>query len=154
MSTRANIKIQDSYNELYFYRHSDGYPEVTFKSLKGFVNFYKDGKFRNNVSQSAGWLILWGAIEYENKSIQLGKIINNNEDYDDWKVGSYEPTTCMHGDVEYFYVIDLVESELRAYEVVRKIEKREEWGEANEKLTLKGKPIQTYSFKIQEKESR
>jgi hypothetical protein len=25
----------------------------------------------------------------------------------DWKVGAYEPTTCIHCDIDYFYVVDL-----------------------------------------------
>jgi hypothetical protein len=29
----------------------------------------------------------------------------------DWKVGAYEPTTSIHGDVEHIYVIDLVKKE-------------------------------------------
>lgn len=95
MSTRANIIIKDNYNKLFFYRHHDGYPETTLKSLEGFMSYYGK-KFRNSVMQSAGWLILWGAKEYE-----------TSFESDDWKVGAYEPTTGIHGDIEYLYVIDL-----------------------------------------------
>src|SRR5690348_10367703 len=77
MSTRANIILQETFSwedekneqqttteRLYFYRHSDGYPDGTMPSLKIFIDWVKKGKIRDNVSQSAGWLILIGAMEY------------------------------------------------------------------------------------------
>ena len=64
MSTIANVIIKDESDKLYFYRHSDGYPEGTMPSLNIFLNWIKEGKIRNNISQSAGWLIILGAIEY------------------------------------------------------------------------------------------
>ncbi len=64
MSTRAGIIIKDGYNEVHFYRHSDGYPEVTLPKLEKFLKWVKDGKIRNNVQQASGWLIIIGAEEY------------------------------------------------------------------------------------------
>lgn len=92
MSTRANIIFKQYEETLYFYRHSDGYPETAGEDLKEFVKGYTEGKMRNNVSQSAGHLIIRGQRGF------LGH---------EWKVGSYEPTTCIHCDIEYLYVIDL-----------------------------------------------
>ena len=60
MSTRANIVIKDEYSELWFYRHSDGYPEGTLPTLTEFLDAVKAGLIRNNVSQAAGWLIIIG----------------------------------------------------------------------------------------------
>lgn len=97
MGTRANIIITDGNSTLFFYRHSDGYPEETGKSLAEFVKGYAE-KMRDNVVQSAGWLIIHGREEY---SDQLGGGYA-------WKVGAYEPTDSLHGDVEYIYIIDLV----------------------------------------------
>lgn len=105
MSTRANVIIKDSFSKLFFYRHSDGYPEVTGRSLKSFVKKYTQVKFRLDVMQSAGWLIIKGYQEYSN-----GK---DGSKYDTWKVGAYEPTTEIHGDIEYLYVIDLDTRELK-----------------------------------------
>lgn len=122
MSTRANIIIKDNYDKLYFYRHSDGYPEGTMPTLNKFLDLVKSKKIRNNVSQSAGWLIVLGAIEYQTINGNIfpeslkkyyerdGNIIEqilNEFVPEDWKVGAYEPTTGIHGDIEYLYVIDL-----------------------------------------------
>lgn len=105
MSTRANVVIQDKYINLYFYRHSDGYPEETGESLKRFVEGYKSGKYRCNAMQSAGWLVLHGHEEY------------GREDRT-WKVGAYEPTNDIHGDIDYKYVIDLDAMEIRCFDPV------------------------------------
>jgi len=104
MSTRANIIITDGDDKLYFYRHSDGYPEGTMPTLNQFLDKVKKGEIRDNVSQSAGWLIVIGHEEYA----------KNREEYEHtrWKVGAYEPTTCIHGDIEYLYVIDLEKKEI------------------------------------------
>lgn len=107
MSTRANVIIKDDGMTLYFYRHSDGYPECTGESLKEFVKGYskKEGHMRLDAMQSAGWLVLHGADEYyKDEPRQKG--------YDHWKVGAYEPTDRIHGDAEYIYIIDLDEGTL------------------------------------------
>ena len=46
MSTRANIIIRDDVNKLFFYRHSDGYPEGTLPTLKQFTGLISSGKIR------------------------------------------------------------------------------------------------------------
>ncbi len=107
MSTRANIVIIEGSDKLIFYRHSDGYPEVTGESLKKFVAGYKD-QMRCNISQSAGWLILHGHIEYMPQSQKYPEMMG-------WKVGAYEPTTCIHSDIEYLYEIDLVARTLKGF---------------------------------------
>lgn len=110
MSTRANILIKDGYNQLWFYRQSDGYPEVTLPTLNKFLDWVKEGKIRNNVSQAAGWLILIGREEYfEDNKIPFEP--SGDEIYS-WKVGAYEPTTKQHGDIEYLYIIDLEKLEI------------------------------------------
>lgn len=136
MSTRANIIIEetsfyqgDKYTErLYFYRHSDGYPEGVKDTLNKFVDLLKKGKIRNNVNQSAGWLILLGAMEYQTMTATCfleghkSYLDRNNENIDnalsefeptDWKCGAYEPTTGLHGDIEHLYLIDLKNKEWR-----------------------------------------
>ena len=95
MSTRANIVLKDTHGEqLWFYRHSDGYPAGTMPTLKKFIQLVLDGKIRDNASQAGGWLVIIGHEEYKKYR-------------SDWKVGAYEPTTGKHGDIEYLYTISL-----------------------------------------------
>ena len=115
MSTRANIVIKDKHNQLIFYRHSDGYPEGTLPSLKKFMSWVKSRKIRDNVSQAAGWLILIGAQEYDKVYVGAGKSRKKttltepakDDPISGWKVGAYEPTTAIHGDIDYRYTLDL-----------------------------------------------
>jgi len=114
MSTRANIILKEEQSwkdengkkhnhveKLYFYRHSDGYPESVLPSLKPFMDWLKSGMIRDNVSQAGGWIILLGANEY---NTELPKDDGRGMG---WKVGAYEPTTGLHGDINYLYTIDL-----------------------------------------------
>jgi len=129
MSTRANIILKEGNNSLYFYRHSDGYPKGTMPTLNKFIGWLKAGKIRNCLQQGSGWLIVLGALEYntipehetEKETIHGREYINVNFDTmkepKDWKVGAYEPTTCIHGDIEYLYTIDLVKKELTVQKV-------------------------------------
>lgn len=115
MSTRANILVKDSYGSLWFYKHSDGYPEGVMPLLNKFMDWIKAGKIRNNVSQGAGWLIILGAIEYNTMPGYgtTGSGMRNYGDLEsvteprDWKCGSIEPTTGEHGDIDYRYTLDL-----------------------------------------------
>lgn len=115
MSTRANIVVKNGREKLIFYRHSDGYPEGTMPLLEKFLNEVKIGNIRDNVSQSAGWLIEFGRQEMIEQEKQLQKEfgIHFKKDFRPsifgygWKVGYIEPTTCIHDDIEYLYTIDL-----------------------------------------------
>ena len=126
MSTRANVLIKDDNSKLWFYRHSDGYPDGALPTLKKFMEWVKEGKIRNNPSQSAGWLIMIGAEEYnyimkydfknpkntkETKKPTITEPIEN-----EWKVGAYEPTNGRHGDIEYLYVLDLNKMTIDVYD--------------------------------------
>ena len=127
MSTRANIIIKDNYDKLFFYRHSDGYPEGTMPSISIFMEWVKSGKIRNNAQQAAGWLILLGAMEYNtipnfetDKPFYEGgrgyAKMDTIQQPEDWKAGAYEPTTCIHGDIEYLYIIDLEKKTVKCFE--------------------------------------
>ena len=121
MSTRAQVIIKDDEQELWFYRHSDGYPKGAMPTLEKFLNGVKSGEIRDNVEQAAGWLILFGAQEYNKVYEWESKETNEREKTLDelftpaqtsmgWKCGAYEPCACrdLHGDVEYLYTVDLV----------------------------------------------
>ncbi|MGD0340339.1 MAG: hypothetical protein ABSA76_01340 [Bacteroidales bacterium] len=131
MSTRANVILKDESSKLIFYKHSDGYPEGVLPVLNKFMDWLNAGKIRNNVSQSAGWLIILGAMEYNTipkfkaekpegvypgSTLTFGNL-DTFEDPKDWKVGAYEPTTCIHGDIEFLYTIDLKKAEISVQEV-------------------------------------
>lgn len=123
MSTRANIIVKDGEESMIFYRHSDGYPEGTLPSLIKFCDLLKNGPLRNNPSQGAGWLIILGALEYAS----IPRVLVADEDgspktWDDvefkgWKVGAYEPTTAIHGDIEHLYVVDMNECSIVEIEI-------------------------------------
>jgi len=127
MSTRANIVIKDKHDSLWFYRHSDGYPDGTMPTLEKFLEWVKSGKIRDNVSQAAGWLILIGAKEYNTnfdtelrKEIEIPaeKLLEPGENgITGWKCGAYEPTTGQHGDIQFLYTVDLDKLEITVKEV-------------------------------------
>lgn len=102
MSTRANIKVKDKNDAQLFYRHSDGYPEGALPTLKKFMRWVDKGKIRDNVEQASGWLIAIGSDEYD-KYLEP----DEGDDFMGWKVGAYEPATCIHGDIEYLYELNL-----------------------------------------------
>ena len=112
MSTRANIKVQDATGELWFYRHSDGYPAVATQTLNKFMTLLNEGKIRDNLTQASGWLIRLGASEYD-----VPELPDELDTGYSWKVGSIEPTTGQHGDIEYLYTIDLPSKTLMVKEI-------------------------------------
>lgn len=107
MSTRANIVIKEGSEILYYYRHSDGYPQGTMPTLLKLCELIALGAIRGNISQCSGHLIVIGALEYayHDLTVEVSDYYPKN-----WKVGAYEPTTCLHGDIEWLYIIDLEES--------------------------------------------
>lgn len=125
MSTRCNIIIKEGDDKMFFYRHSDGYPEGVAPTLNMFMEWLRNGKIRDNISQGAGWLIALGAMEYNSlpsykasKDEGYGSYaeLDSIKPPTDWKVGAYEPTTAIHGDIEYLYIIDLAAKTLKGYE--------------------------------------
>ena len=123
MSTRANIKVTDSYGDtLWFYRHSDGYPEGALPTLSKFMKALRDGKIRNNAGQSAGWLIVLGHDEYVGENLAPSEI-GGGDEFMGWKVGSIEPTTQQHGDIEFLYTIDLDKKTLTVKDIYADTEK-------------------------------
>lgn len=100
MSTRCNILVKDGGQELWFYRHSDGYPESVLPSLQPLIDKVNDGTLRGNIVQFSGWIIAQGIEEYHGMSEKYPEMFG-------WKVGAYEPTTGQHGDIEHLYTIEL-----------------------------------------------
>jgi len=128
MSTRSQIIIKDDYSEQWFYRHSDGYPSGNLPQLFKFMSWLKEGKIRNNVEQSSGWLILIGADEYgydynfdtDKKTRRKNLFKPNGKKLGcGWKCGAYEICSCkeLHGDVEWLYTIDLQDDTIEILDV-------------------------------------
>jgi len=104
MSTRSNIKVTGQFGEdLWFYRHSDGYPEGAMPLIQKFMGYVRDKRIRTDKSQACGWLIMLGNQEYERCGLEPGHDVNISG----WQVGSIEPTTGEHGDIEFLYEIHL-----------------------------------------------
>jgi hypothetical protein len=108
MSTRANIVITDGEESLWFYKHSDGYPEGVMPILQKLLQWVNDDILRDNASQMSGWLILLGVLEYNNDTSCFERPFDiNTFTPSKWKVGAYEPTGGRHGDIAYLYTLDL-----------------------------------------------
>lgn len=118
MSTRANIILKDGDEELWFYRHSDGYPEGALPILEKFMEAVKNGTIRDNIGQAGGWLILLGAEEYNVlPDFTCPDYLDGSKREKTWKVGAIEPTTGRHGDIEFLYTLDLKEKTIKTEEV-------------------------------------
>lgn len=114
MSTRCQIRLYDSYDEVWFYRHSDGYPEGVLPSLNKFLSWIKEGRIRNNVEQSAGWLVILGYAEYREYREKDDIEFQPGNGTSGWKVGAYEPCTDeLHGDIEYMYHVNVKTQEIK-----------------------------------------
>lgn len=106
--------LDEDGDNLWFYRHSDGYPEGALPTLNQFMRWVIEGKIRSNVEQASGWLVLIGAKEYA----EYGNKADLTVPSGDWKAGAYEP--CLprrHGDIAYLYVLDLINLTIRVEDV-------------------------------------
>ena len=120
MSTRCQVIVKDSYGEVWFYRHCDGYPEGVKPTLDQFCQWIKDKRIRNNAEQAAGWLVILGREEYKKweDGRQDGPWEPGHEDaLSGWEVGAYEPCSPqMHGDIEFLHVVDVDAAEWQSVE--------------------------------------
>ena len=114
MGTRCNIRITDERDELWFYRHYDGYPDMIIPDLAPLMEALQNGHVRDNVGQFSGWLIVIGNKDmWSNRSLPTGRMREGG--YSAWKCGNYEPTTGRHGDIDFLYHIDLVQKTMTVY---------------------------------------
>ena len=120
MSTRCNVVIKGQYEgQIILYRHCDGYPEGVAPTLDRFCEWVKQGKIRQSAGQSAGWLILLGIQEYASDApyVELMDLEPETGGMMGWKIGSYEPTDGIHGDIDYIHVVDLMSATWKSYRV-------------------------------------
>lgn len=118
MSTSAQIDLVDNDgSKLSFYCHCDGYPEGVVPHLKKFVGMIKDGKIRNNLLQSAGWLLVIGKEAFEEMCRQHLKERPDSGEITrrmyGWKVGLFESIpTDQDFDCDYHYVVNVETCEI------------------------------------------
>lgn len=121
MSTRCQVIVKDKYSEVWFYRHSDGYPDGTMPSLNKFLGWVKEGRIRDNAEQASGWLVLIGHEEYLEFNASYEPNLYEptiKGSFYGWKVGAYEPCSPVrHGDIKYLYTVDLDKKEISVQEV-------------------------------------
>ncbi len=136
MSTRSQLYVKGS--DVVLYRHSDGYPEGKGGVLACILPFLAEfSKHRNDPfycsAQLLGYLIK-ATDKVHNHLARWRKKHRADTNEEDYRgnyflgtgVESFKPEkTELHGDIEYFYVID---EEKRVVEVRIPFEEREIWG--------------------------
>lgn len=100
MSTRANVKIFDRHNALYFYQHSDGYPDGLGAWLKRCLSLDKVKQHINDIEYLAGVLIMEYNEDYFKKNLSFPDLV---------------PAVGIHGDESYFYEVNSETLELKIY---------------------------------------
>lgn len=119
MSTRASIIItpENRGNRIYLYHHCDGYPLGVGTSLKKTLE--KDFKYYWFESSIANHLVKGGAVSmYKKSKIVDGDFIlefDENGQYIPITDNTFEISNCVHGDVDYVYVINCKFKTLRCY---------------------------------------
>ena len=93
MSTRCQVRIIRNGYPLNYYHHCDGYFEGVGKELQEWLKECMErNKWRTDDCLDEMHVV-------ENMTMQNG----------------YEPTFCIHGDIEYFYLLDFDRRVFRAY---------------------------------------
>jgi len=94
MSTRCNIKIVEGNDTIWLYHHHDGYPRYLGAFL--LTKFYE---------------------RFKDKTQHLGINEIANELIHDKVDDEFEPTTGMHGDIEFLYEINADTQEIKCFDV-------------------------------------
>lgn len=97
MSTRCQIEFRNGDERRTVYRHWDGYPGAVIPDLLAFLAWSQ----RHDVEYEAANFIFWSKRGMDERSVQLGFRICENDE--------------LHGDVEYFYVVE--HARIRVYGV-------------------------------------
>jgi len=109
MSTRAQIKLKDSEDNIHIYKHSDGYPQGVMPVLAPFVE-----RFMKNRGYDASHLLcqivrVFAVRGHINSCMETddmykpkpGDYFSFDGDYIGWGLDC-----CKHGDIDYLYEID------------------------------------------------
>jgi len=124
MSTRCQIDFRHTFRDRkdkphtetsLVYRHSDGYPESVISDLKEFVK-WNEGR-NDDLEYTVANFIYWSK---EDLRKHTEKMIGNNIDTINSlvKLGfGVCSDRVLHGDIAYFYIVDLNEKKIRVYDV-------------------------------------
>lgn len=97
MSTRASVQIIDGDEALYFYQHSDGYPEGLGKWLQRCLSLPQVQECKDDAEYLAGLLMMEVNRDYIERNQRLPDMV---------------PAFGVHGDESYTYRIDASTLEL------------------------------------------
>ena len=100
MATRSNIVIRDEFGDIILYHHYDGYPETVGARVK---QTFSD-KLAN------------GFASAERIAKELVCLTKVEEDGYTW---DFVPTTSIHADIQYLYLIDCESETFTGYKVKR-----------------------------------
>jgi len=103
MSTRCQIQFRSGSTRRTVYRHSDGYPGGVLPDLRAFLAWCT----RRDVEYATANFLYWSKREAAARtpaSEQVGFGVCANDE--------------LHGDIEYFYLVDLDTEEISVYEAV------------------------------------
>ena len=114
MTTRANITVMEDGDIMIFYQHSDGYPEGVMPMLRWFVDSMRVGAIRRNIELASGWLVIYGRR----------KMLTDVPATDSQSVGYVIPAVHIHGDIEFYYTVDIKTLTVKAYEVTAILPRR------------------------------
>lgn len=121
MSTRSQIKVKGS--EVLIYKHSDGYPSEVLPTLVPIMRRFKNER-GNDVEYANAQIMRAFARRDEKRRKERYKEYKNSEDEfenqlaDDYKepfMTGWGISTKKHGDIEYFYEVDLKEGVVSVY---------------------------------------
>lgn len=103
MSTRCQIQFRSGGTRRTVYRHSDGYPAAVLPDLREFLAWCT----RRDPEYATANFIYWSKCEAwirSSASEQIGFGVCAEDE--------------LHGDIEFFYVVDLDTEEITVYEAV------------------------------------
>jgi len=98
MSTRASVQIVDGNDCLYFYQHSDGYPEGLGETLKSVLTLPGVISQKNDIEYLAGMIMMEVNRGYVEQKQRMPDMM---------------PALGVHGDEAYTYRIDANTLELK-----------------------------------------
>lgn len=104
MSTRCNVIVEDRYDRIQLYRHSDGYPEGphgVVETLKEAIPF-------------AWSLPRFEASDFSAAIVRAWKKYGGHI-YIDGSTSPSKPWALVHGDAEWVYIVKMEAEELRVH---------------------------------------
>ena len=124
MSTRCNVAIVAGGYKVMVYRHCDGVPTNLKYDLDRIVKWLREERIPEHPGAVASWLIFLGI-----DGMRFRKFTRNKETYEiepnrpnrfsvpdsETSPGLYRITRDIHGDIDFFYVVDTLNKCWRGY---------------------------------------